>query len=397
MITDPDRYIEAFADGRRGDDLRARRGAAAPASHRARDQGARRQGRRRAQPVDAGRRARARSPATSTSCWSCRSTPASAARAFIPRSESKVREVRALLDAPATRAPIEIDGGIDLHNVAARRGRRRADPRRRLGDLRHRRSRARDARAQGRGARARVSGVGPVSTPPVHLPRPRALRRDRPDGRRLLRELLRLVRGRPDGPAARSPAGAIARWKPTGFALPVDRSALRVPAVGAVRRRARDRDDRRAGVAGAGEVRPTRSCAPPTARRWRPAHTVHAALDRAAAVRCRLAATRGRGRAASHEGARHRRRRLHRIDARRAAARRRRRRRRDRLLHRLLPAAIKERNLRRCWRIRASGSSSRRFRTPICARCSPTARMSSTSPRRPASERAGDAISASIP
>ena len=44
--------------GRRGDDLGARRSAAAPASHGARDQGARRQGRRRAQPGDAGRRAR---------------------------------------------------------------------------------------------------------------------------------------------------------------------------------------------------------------------------------------------------------------------------------------------------------------------------------------------------
>jgi ribulose-phosphate 3-epimerase len=37
---------------------------------------------------------------------------------FIPRSESKVREVRALLDRAGNRAPIEIDGGIDRHNVA---------------------------------------------------------------------------------------------------------------------------------------------------------------------------------------------------------------------------------------------------------------------------------------
>ena len=59
MITDPDRYIDAFARGRRVDDLGPRRSAAAPAPHRARHQGARRQGGRRAQPVDAGRRARA--------------------------------------------------------------------------------------------------------------------------------------------------------------------------------------------------------------------------------------------------------------------------------------------------------------------------------------------------
>ena len=54
---------------RRGDDLGARRGAAASAPHRARDQGARRQGRRRAQPGDAGRSRSRRSPPTSTSCW----------------------------------------------------------------------------------------------------------------------------------------------------------------------------------------------------------------------------------------------------------------------------------------------------------------------------------------
>ena len=68
MITDPDRYIDAFADAGRVDDVGARRGPAAPASHGARDQGARRQGRRRAESVDAGRRRSRRSPATSTSC-----------------------------------------------------------------------------------------------------------------------------------------------------------------------------------------------------------------------------------------------------------------------------------------------------------------------------------------
>jgi ribulose-phosphate 3-epimerase len=36
---------------------------------------------------------------------------------FIPRSESKVREARALLDRAGNRAPIEIDGGIDPSNV----------------------------------------------------------------------------------------------------------------------------------------------------------------------------------------------------------------------------------------------------------------------------------------
>jgi len=37
---------------------------------------------------------------------------------FIPRSESKVREVRALLDRAGNAAAVEIDGGIGLHNVA---------------------------------------------------------------------------------------------------------------------------------------------------------------------------------------------------------------------------------------------------------------------------------------
>lgn len=37
---------------------------------------------------------------------------------FIPRSEQKVRAVRALLDRAGNRAPIEIDGGIDLSNIA---------------------------------------------------------------------------------------------------------------------------------------------------------------------------------------------------------------------------------------------------------------------------------------
>jgi ribulose-phosphate 3-epimerase len=37
---------------------------------------------------------------------------------FIPRSDAKVRAVRALLDRAGNSAPIEIDGGIDLSNIA---------------------------------------------------------------------------------------------------------------------------------------------------------------------------------------------------------------------------------------------------------------------------------------
>jgi ribulose-phosphate 3-epimerase len=44
--------------------------------------------------------------------------PGFGGQAFIPRSEAKVRMVRALLDrAGNTAAPIEIDGGIDVHTA----------------------------------------------------------------------------------------------------------------------------------------------------------------------------------------------------------------------------------------------------------------------------------------
>jgi ribulose-phosphate 3-epimerase len=44
--------------------------------------------------------------------------PGFGGQTFIPRSESKVREVRALLDRTGSRASIAIDGGIDHQNVA---------------------------------------------------------------------------------------------------------------------------------------------------------------------------------------------------------------------------------------------------------------------------------------
>jgi ribulose-phosphate 3-epimerase len=40
--------------------------------------------------------------------------PGFGGQTFIPRSESKVRAVRAMLDAAGSRAPIAVDGGIDL-------------------------------------------------------------------------------------------------------------------------------------------------------------------------------------------------------------------------------------------------------------------------------------------
>jgi ribulose-phosphate 3-epimerase len=43
--------------------------------------------------------------------------PGFGGQTFIPRSESKVRAVRALLDGAGSRAPIEVDGGIDVQTA----------------------------------------------------------------------------------------------------------------------------------------------------------------------------------------------------------------------------------------------------------------------------------------
>jgi ribulose-phosphate 3-epimerase len=43
--------------------------------------------------------------------------PGFGGQAFIPRSETKIRAVRSLLDRAGSRAPIEVDGGIDLSNI----------------------------------------------------------------------------------------------------------------------------------------------------------------------------------------------------------------------------------------------------------------------------------------
>ncbi len=40
--------------------------------------------------------------------------PGFGGQAFIPRSESKIRAIRKLLDAAGNRAPVEVDGGVDL-------------------------------------------------------------------------------------------------------------------------------------------------------------------------------------------------------------------------------------------------------------------------------------------
>jgi ribulose-phosphate 3-epimerase len=44
--------------------------------------------------------------------------PGFGGQTFIPRSESKVRAVRTLLDQAGSRAPVEVDGGVDQTNAA---------------------------------------------------------------------------------------------------------------------------------------------------------------------------------------------------------------------------------------------------------------------------------------
>jgi ribulose-phosphate 3-epimerase len=44
--------------------------------------------------------------------------PGFGGQTFIPRSESKIRAIRALLDREGSRAPIEVDGGVDRTNAA---------------------------------------------------------------------------------------------------------------------------------------------------------------------------------------------------------------------------------------------------------------------------------------
>ena len=44
--------------------------------------------------------------------------PGFGGQTFIPRSETKIRAVRALLDRAGNRAPVEVDGGIDLATIA---------------------------------------------------------------------------------------------------------------------------------------------------------------------------------------------------------------------------------------------------------------------------------------
>ena len=177
----------------------------------------------------------------------------------------------------------------------------------------------------------------------LHVPRARAIRGNRPDGRRLLRQLPGLVRSRPDRSAA-----------PRRLDLPRDgsrgfracRSSRRTattaspPAMttsSTSRRRGRCcrpcACDSTTGSSGRGERHVLLADRPHRPRLARSAADARAVCR--LAQRAIFGAANDR-RELSHEGVRHRRRRLHRIDARGTAGARRRRRHRRGLLHRLL-------------------------------------------------------------
>ena len=354
--------------GRRGDDHGARRGAAAPApdaAARSRQLGA--EGGRRAQPVDAGRRRSRTSPATSTIVLVMSVNPGFGGQTFIPRSESKVRAVRAAADRRAAASA--------AHRGRRRRRRRERGARRRapaptmlvagsaiFGSARsgERRRASSRAAATRRGASGERRCRPPSSTP-------RACGTPKPT-----RWASSTTPTTSSGSRWRAPtccarsAGAIARWKQAASSLPV------IEAHCEYTRPARYDDEVEVRTEGrllspvrmefSYEVR-----LPATARSLpRPARTVHAAIDPNGRP-CRLPAAGSRGvrmkalvtGAAGFIGS-------HLADG---AARPRRRGRRRRLLHRLLPARRSRRRTStvNAGRPRLHVRRRRRCRTPTCA------------------------------
>ena len=117
MITDPDRYIGPFAEA--GADMMSVHVEVLPHLHRT-------IGAIKQLGVKAGVVLNPATPVVAISeiagdvdfVLVMSVNPGFGGQTFIPRSESKVAEVRAVLDAAGNAAPIEIDGGIDLTTVA---------------------------------------------------------------------------------------------------------------------------------------------------------------------------------------------------------------------------------------------------------------------------------------
>jgi ribulose-phosphate 3-epimerase len=116
MITDPDRYIEAFAEA--GASMISVHVEVLPHLHRT-------LALIRSLGVQAGVALNPSTPAQAISevvdlldfVLVMTVNPGFGAQTFIPRTESKIREVRAMLDASGRGVPIEVDGGIDLTTV----------------------------------------------------------------------------------------------------------------------------------------------------------------------------------------------------------------------------------------------------------------------------------------
>ena len=116
MITEPDRYIEAFA--RAGASYLSVHAEVLPHLHRTVHA-------IKALGVKAGVVLNPSTPVTALHDIAAdvdfvlvmSVNPGFGGQTFIPRSESKLREVRALLDRAGNPAPIEIDGGVDLGNI----------------------------------------------------------------------------------------------------------------------------------------------------------------------------------------------------------------------------------------------------------------------------------------
>jgi ribulose-phosphate 3-epimerase len=117
MITDPDRYIEAFAEA--GAAMMSVHVEVCPHLHRTVQA-------IKALGVKAGVVLNPSTPIVALEeiagdvdfVLVMSVNPGFGGQTFIPRSESKVHAVRALLDRAGSSAPVEIDGGIDRHNIA---------------------------------------------------------------------------------------------------------------------------------------------------------------------------------------------------------------------------------------------------------------------------------------
>ena len=248
--------------------------------------------------------------------------PGFGGQSFIPHSESKIqRGPPAAGRAPAAARDLsKWTAASTARHVAAGRARRRDHAGGGRGDFRHTRSGAGDARSAGRW-RSRPRGLSRdrdvARASHRRHDRARALCGNGPDGRGVPRQLLRLVRGRPDRSAASARLDLSRDGSTRAFSCPSSRRTA------TYLRPARYDDEieiRTAGrlvSRGPGGVR-LRGRSHERRRRHGDRADVHAAVTPDGRP-CRLpAASEG---TVSHEGAGHRRRRVHRLAPGRDAAR----------------------------------------------------------------------------